>query len=121
MIKINKLQDRKKNKGFTLMEVLISVAIAGLVITAGFKLIAMSYRLLGEVEAERELVAAAQRIWLRFRVDPGMPDSGKDDKNNISWSTENDSLPFEDYEISFKRVKVTLNETRSMIIYVPDD
>ncbi|MBQ2615619.1 MAG: prepilin-type N-terminal cleavage/methylation domain-containing protein, partial [Synergistaceae bacterium] len=55
-----------RRKAFTLMEVLVATAVAGLVITAGFRLIAMSYRLLGEIQWERELISAAQDIWLRF-------------------------------------------------------
>ena len=118
---------KSSNKGFTLTEVLVAIAVAGLVITAGFRLIAMSARLMAEIEAERELVTAAQKIWLRFRVDARMPDSGKDDENeNITWKTENDSIPVADYELKFKRVTVTLNSPgnknlRSMIIYVADE
>ena len=115
----------RKNKGFTLTEVLVAIAIAGLVISAGFRLIAMSSRLMGEIDAERELVSAAQRIWLRFRIDSRMPDSGRDDmNNNVTWKTEHDNIPVGDYELSFKRVKVTLNSPgnqRSMIIYIADE
>ncbi|MBQ4469410.1 MAG: type II secretion system protein [Synergistaceae bacterium] len=118
----------KEHKGFTLTEVLVAIAVAGLVITAGFRLIAMSSRLMGEVEAERELVTAAQRIWLKYRLDPRMPDSGKDEENeNITWKTENTSIPVADYELTFKRVIVTLNSPgnqsgqRSMVIYVSDE
>ena len=105
------------------MEVLVSVAVAGLVITAGFRLIAMSSRLMAEIEAERELVAAAQDIWLRFRLDSSMADSGKDDKKNISWSSEHDSIPVADFELKVKRITVTIGENasrRSMVIYIAD-
>ncbi|MBQ6774271.1 MAG: type II secretion system protein [Synergistaceae bacterium] len=116
---------KSKTKGFTLTEVLVAIAIAGLVISAGFRLIAMSSRLMGEIDAERELVSAAQRIWLRFRIDPRMPDSGRDNMNdNVTWKTEHDTIPIADYELSFKRVTVTMNSPgnrRSMIIYVADD
>lgn len=108
------------HKGFTLMEVLVSVAIAGLVITAGFRLIAMSYRLMGELQAERELIAAAQEIWLRFRVDEDMPDNGTDDKKHISWQSHNVSVPVDEYELKFKRVTITIGEGRSTMIYVPE-
>ena len=107
-------------KGFTLMEVLVSVAVAGLVITAGFRLIAMSYRLLGELQAERDLISAAQEIWLRFRVDEDMPENGTDDKKHITWSSQTVSVPVDDYELTFRRVTVSIGEGRSTIIYVPE-
>ena len=107
-------------KGFTLMEVLVSVAIAGLVITAGFRLIAMSYKLMGEIQAERDLISAAQNIWLRFRVDEDMPDNGTDDKNHITWSSQKVSVPVDDYELTFKRVTVSTGEGRSTIIYTAE-
>ena len=102
------------------MEVLVSVAIAGLVISAGFRLIAMSYKLLGELQAERELASAAQRIWLRFRVEEDMSDNGTDDENNITWRAENKSITVEDYELKFKRVTITIADGRSTVIYVAE-
>ena len=109
-----------KRGGFTLMEVLVSVAIAGLVISAGFRLIAMSYKLMGELQAERELTAAAQNIWLRFRVDEDMPDNGTDDKNNITWRAEKRSITVDEYELTFKRVTITTEAGRSTVIYVAE-
>lgn len=98
------------------MEVMIAVAIAGLVVAAGFRLIAMSLRSLAEIRGERDLTAAAQRVWLRFRTEADMPDSGVDE--GVEWRTEEDSIPIEDFELPFKRVTVTLNG-RSMVIYLP--
>lgn len=109
-----------KHKGFTLMEVLVSVAIAGLVITAGFRLIAMSYKLMGELEAERELISASQEIWLKFRVDKEMSENGRDDEKNISWETQKMTVPVEEYELKFRRVKITVGEGRSTMIYVSE-
>lgn len=102
------------------MEVLVSVAVAGLVITAGFRLIAMSYKLMGELQAERDLISAAQNIWLRFRVDGDMPDNGTDDKNHITWSSQKVTVPVDEYELTFKRVTVSTGEGRSTIIYVAE-
>ena len=104
--------------GFTLTEVLVATAVAGLVISAGFRLFAMSYRLLAEIQSERELYSAAQEIWFRFRTEKDMPSSGKDDKKNISWSTENSSLSVEDYELKYRKVTVTIANGRSTVIYV---
>ena len=110
----------RKKSGFTLMEVLVSVAIAGLVISAGFRLVGMSYKLMGELQSERDLISAAQNIWLRFRIDDSMSDNGTDDKNNIKWSAERKSVPVDkDYELKFKRVTVTVGE-RSTVIYVAE-
>lgn len=111
---------KMKRKGFTLMEVLVSVAIAGLVISAGYRLIAMSYKLLGELQAERELTAAAQKIWLRFRVEEDMSDNGTDDENNITWRAEKRSITVEDYELKYKQVTITIADGRSTVIYVAE-
>ena len=98
----------------------MSVAIAGLVISAGFRLIAMSYRLMGELQSERELISAAQEIWLRFRIDEDMPDNGTDDKKNITWQSQKVSIPIEEYELTFRRVTVSILGGRTTIIYVPE-
>ena len=101
-------------RAFTLMEVLVAVAIAGLVISAGFRLIALS---LAEVRPERELAVAARSIWLEFRTKEDMPDKGE--KDGVSWETELDSVPVVgDMELPFKRVRVTLRG-RSMVLYLP--
>lgn len=110
----------KRRSAFTLMEVLVAVAVAGLVITAGFRLIGMSYRLMSEIESERQLIDAAREIWLRFRIDEDMPDNGTDDKKNISWRSENVSVPVDDYELKFKRVTIILPDNRTTVIYVDE-
>ena len=106
----------KKYKGFTLMEVLVAVAITGLVVAGGFRLIAMSMRTLAEIQGERDLTSAAQKIWLNFKTDGEMPDSGKD--GDVEWETDFDTIKFEDLELPYKRVKITLRG-RSMFIYLP--
>ena len=115
-----RIEKIKRRQGFTLMEVLVASAVAGLVITAGFRLIGMSYRLMSEIETERQLIDAAREIWLRFRIDEDMPDNGTDDKKNISWRSENLSVPIDDYELKFKRVTIILPDDRSTVIYVPE-
>ena len=100
------------------MEVLVATAIAGLVITAGFRLIAMSYRLLGEIQGQRDLISAANEVWLRFRVDDDMPSSGNDDKKGYSWKCENESVSVEDYELEYRKVTVSIADGRSTVIYV---
>ncbi len=110
-----------RHRGFTLMEVLVAAMIAGLVITAGYRLIGMSYSLLGRVTDEQALITAAQKIWLSFRTDPEMPDSGTDQQNNITWSSRQISIPIiEDYELKCKKVTITIGTGRSTVIYVPE-
>ena len=104
-----------RRSGFTLMEVLVAVAIAGLVVSAGFRLITMSLRSLAEIQNERELTSAAQKLWLRFRTEENVPDSGKED--DVEWRTERDSVPIDSYELPFRRVTVTLRG-RSMVFYL---
>ena len=110
----------KGRKGFTLMEVLVSVAVAGLVISAGFRLIAMSYKLMAELQIERGLASAAEEIWMRFRVDTDMPENGTDDEKGITWRTTHESVPVDDYELKFRRVTVSTGDGRSTIIYVAE-
>ncbi|MBQ9419829.1 MAG: hypothetical protein IJU31_05560 [Synergistaceae bacterium] len=102
------------------MEVLVATAIAGLVITAGFRLIGMSYKLLSEIEIERQLIDAARDIWLRFRIDEDMPDNGTDDSKNITWRSERISVPVDDYELKYRRVTISLPDNRSTVIYVAE-
>ena len=97
------------------MEVLVAVAITGLVVSAGFRLITMSLRSLAEIQGERELTAAAQKLWLRFRTEEDMPDSGMED--DVEWRTGRDSVPIDSFELSFRRVKVTMRG-RSMVFYL---
>ena len=98
----------------------MSVAVAGLVISAGFRLIAMSYKLMAELMAERELAAAAEEIWMRFRVDKDMPDNGTDDKKGITWQATHESVPVDEYELQFRRVTIRLRDGRSTTIYVDE-
>ena len=109
-----------ERRGFTLMEVLVATAIAGLVVAAGFRLIAMSYKLMGELQAERKLISAVNKIWLRFRTDVDMASSGTDDNDNVTWRSDRLSVPVDDYELKFRRVTVTMGDGRSTIIYVAE-
>ena len=110
----------RRRKGFTLMEILTATAIAGLTITAGFRLIAMSYSLLGAVEGERELINAAQTIWMRFRTDKDMASSGTDDELNIKWEAEEKSIPVDEYELKYRQVTITLADGRQTEIYIAE-
>ena len=102
------------------MEVLTATAIAGLTITAGFRLIAMSYSLLGAVEGERELINAAQTIWMRFRTDKDMASSGTDDELNVKWEAKEKSIPVDEYELKYRQVTITLADGRQTEIYIAE-
>ena len=102
------------------MEVLTATTIAGLTITAGFRLIAMSYSLLGAIEAERELINAAQTIWMRFRTDSDMASSGTDDELNIKWEAKEQTLTIDDFELRYRRVTITLADGRETDIYIAE-
>jgi prepilin-type N-terminal cleavage/methylation domain-containing protein len=109
---------RRKREGFTLLEVLVAVAIVGLVTAGGFKLIALSLRTLSEVSLEKELVNEAQKVYLDFLTKDDMPDSGE--KDGVQWKVETDSVPVVDeLELTFRRLTVEYKE-REMILYLPE-
>ena len=112
----------KRRKGFTLMEVLVATAIAGLTITAGFRLVAMSVRLLNEAKSERELTEAAERILLDFKNDEDMPSSGTEDgEAPYSWEASEMSIPVDTFELKLRKVNVSRKSTgHSMHIYVAE-
>ena len=109
-------------KGFTLLEVLVATAIAGLSVTAGFRLITMSYSTLERVEQERRMTEAASRLWLRFRTDPNTPDSGTDEDLSVRWEAREMSVPVasfgEDFEFKYKRVTIRDEQGNEAYIYV---
>ena len=104
--------------GFTLLEVLIAVAIAGSVIAGGFKLIALSLYTLREVNAERELVNEAQKLHLEYMTNEDMPDGGE--KNGVKWKVTTDSVPVvKELELTFRKLTVTY-KGREMVLYLPE-
>lgn len=111
-----------RRRGFTLLEVLVATAVAGLSITAGFRLIAMSYSTLERVESERRMTEAASRIWLMFRTDPETPSSGTDEDLSVRWEAKEMSVPIasfgDDFEFKYKRVTIKDDEGNEAYIYV---
>ncbi|MDR1875473.1 MAG: type II secretion system GspH family protein [Synergistaceae bacterium] len=107
-----------RRPGFTLLEVLVAVAIVGLVTTGGFRLISLSLRTLNDVRAERDLIDRAQKVYLEFQTKEDMSDSGE--KDGVKWSVATDSVPvFNDLELSFRRLTVEYGD-REMVLYLPD-
>ena len=105
-----------RRAGFTLIEVLAAVAIAGLVAAGGFRLIALSLRALSEVQLEREIVNEAQKIHLDFLTKEDMPDHGE--KNGVKWRTEPNSVPVDELTLKFRRLVVE-HQGRTMTLYLP--
>ena len=104
--------------GFTLIEIMAAVAIVGLVVAGGFKLIAVSLRSLTEVKLEHELVNEAQKVYVEFMTREDMPDRGE--KNGVKWTTETDSVRVVgNLELSFRRLVVEY-QGRKMILYLPE-
>ncbi|MDR2174723.1 MAG: prepilin-type N-terminal cleavage/methylation domain-containing protein [Synergistaceae bacterium] len=110
--------------GFTLLEVLVAVAVAGLVITAGFRLIALSLDTLSQVVAEQTLVNEAQKVYLDFLAGKDLPDTGEkkdaDETHVVKWKVDTDSVPVaDDLELTFRRLTVEYRD-REMILYLPE-
>lgn len=104
------------------MEVLAAVAVAGLIVTAGFHLTALSLRTLSAVEDERALINEAQKVYVDFLTKKDMPDQGerKDEEgvHVIKWSVETDSVPIADgMELTFRRLAVEYRD-REMILHL---
>lgn len=105
-------------RGFTLIEVLVAVAIVGLIVTAGFKLTSLSLWYLSGVGEEQELVNAAQKIQLDYLTKDDMSDTGE--KDGVKWKTMTDSVPVVgDLELTFRKLIVEY-KNREMILYLPE-
>ena len=96
----------------------MAVAIAGLVIAGGFKLITVSLWALAEVRLEQELVNEAQKVYLDYLTKEDMADKGE--KDGVKWKTEMDSAPtIGDLELTFRRLIVEYQD-REMVLYLPE-
>ena len=105
-----------RRAAFTLIEVLAAVAIAGLVIAGGFKLVTVSLRTLADVRLEQELVNEAQKVCFDFLSKKDMPDRGE--RDGVKWKTETDSAPtIGDLDLTFRRLVVEYQD-REMVLYL---
>jgi prepilin-type N-terminal cleavage/methylation domain-containing protein len=108
-----------KKKGFTLLEVLIAIAILGLVATGSLRLMMISSKSLIEVEATRELLDEARKIQLEFMTNETKPSKGTRDK--FKWDTKESSWPVLDgkWELKYKELKIE-TETNEIVLYMPN-
>jgi prepilin-type N-terminal cleavage/methylation domain-containing protein len=108
-----------KNKGFTLIEVLITVAILGLVATGSLNLMIIASKSLIEVEETRELLNQARIIQLEFLTDKTKPTSGI--KDDYKWDTKEGSWPVLDgnWELKYKELKIE-TKNNEIVLYIPN-
>jgi hypothetical protein len=101
------------------LEVLIAVAILGLVATGSLRLMAISSRSLIAVGETREILNEARKIQLDFMIDETKPDKGSE--GNYRWEVKEGSWPVLDgqWELKYKELKIeTINN--EIILYMPN-
>ena len=116
-------------RAFTLLEVMISVAILGLSVVAGLRLLAVSSRALEDVHFERKNLSLARSLWLKNAAG-NLEQRGRE--SDCSWEArEFDFDHQEDVPEGFSCSRITLLQTgltsvrqgedsRSFIFYLPD-
>ena len=107
-----------KNKGFTLLEVLLAVAILGLVATGSLRLMAISSKSLFEVEETQGLLNEARKIQLEFMTNETKPVSGIE--GNYKWNAKEGVWSVMDgqWELKYKELTVeTVN--KEIVLYMP--
>ncbi|GHS94759.1 hypothetical protein AGMMS50276_08180 [Synergistales bacterium] len=112
----------RSQNGFTLIEVMVSVVVVSLVITAGYTLIGVSLRTLSMVDTERILLSEAQKVYLDFLTQSDMADSGERHEEGspyvVKWSVETDSVPVVDeLELTFRRLTVEIGD-REIVLFL---
>jgi prepilin-type N-terminal cleavage/methylation domain-containing protein len=108
-----------KNKGFTLIEVLVAVAILGFVATGSLRLMIIASKSLIVVEETRELLNEARVIQLEFLTDKTKPTSGK--KDDYKWDTREGSWPVLDgnWELKYKELRIE-KQNNEIVLYIPN-
>ena len=109
-----------KNRGFTLIEVLVAVAILGLVAAGSFRLMIISSKSLIEVEETRELLNEARVIQLEFMTDKTKATSGTT-KNGVKWDSKEGSWSVLDgnWELKYKELRIE-TENHEIVLYMPN-
>ena len=108
-----------KKRGFTLLEVLITVTILGLVATGSLRLMMISSKALIEVEETRELLNEARKIQLDFMTNETKPTSGSE--GNYRWDVKEGAWPVLDgrLELKYKELKVE-TKNNEIVLYMPN-
>lgn len=108
----------KKKAGFTLMEVLVSIVILGLVATASLRLSVLSMRNLKEVRLERDLLKRSKKLQLEiFTGDK----AGNGEDKKISWDTRkySHSIMGGLWRIEYRQLDVTSTKGNKITLYIP--
>jgi len=108
-----------KNKGFTLIEVLVAVAILGLVATGSLRLMILASKSLIEVEETKELLNEARIIQLEFMTDETKPTSGT--KNDYKWDLKEGSWSVLDgnWELKYRELKLE-SKNNEIVLFMPN-
>ena len=104
-----------KNKGFTLLEVLVAVAILGLVAAGSLRLMIISSRTLIEVEEARDLLNEARKIQLDFMTNDTKPTSGTEN-NKYKWDIKEGVWSVLDGQWELKYRKLTVETVNNEIV-----
>ncbi len=119
----------KRRGAFTLLEVMVAIAILGLSAAGGLRLLTISARLLEDVRAERRSLSLARTLWLTAAAGK-LDEHGRE--NDFTWETK--SFTFErqpDVPEGFSCRKVVLvqgdttsshfkKDNDAFVFYLPD-
>lgn len=106
-----------RKTGFTLLEVLVSIAILGLVATGALRLSALATQTLTEVQSYSDLMDKVQILETEILIG-SRPDNGKMD--GLEWDSRRYSYPLMDglWRVDFRQLDVTF-EGRTITLYIP--
>jgi prepilin-type N-terminal cleavage/methylation domain-containing protein len=106
-----------RSAGFTLLEVLVAVAIMGLAGAGALKLIIQSEQALAEARQQRLFVEEVSRLRLELLYEKA-PDSGS--SGDLAWEVRNQSLPVLDNRWSLRYRSLSVkSKSRSIELSLP--
>lgn len=99
------------------MEVLVAVAVLGLVATGALRLSVLATRTLGEVQSYSKLMDRVQSLETDILVG-SKPENGHED--DLEWSSRGYSYPLMDglWKVDFRQLDVTF-KGRTITLYIP--
>lgn len=105
-------------RGFTLIEVLVAVAILGLVAAGSLRLMIISTRSLSEVQEARDALNFASKTQLDFMTQDTKSSGGTDGK--FRWDIREGSFPMLGglWELAYRMLTVESDKSR-IILYLP--